>query len=187
MRHNPGLGGVDAGSICVGPSFRTVFEQHYPAVRRLLLQLVRDAGEADDLAQEVFVSLLAHPIDAERAPEVRRWLLRVALNRGLNALRGRRRREAREREAGQGESMFDLESVVQRREAQACVRDVLAELEPRAAKLLVLRQLGLSYAELAEVIDVAPGSVGTLLVRAQRAFTAKYRERFGDEAMGDRR
>jgi RNA polymerase sigma-70 factor (ECF subfamily) len=165
--------------------FRAVFEQHYPLVRRLLLQLVRDAGEADDLAQEVFVSLLRHELDPAHAHDVRRWLLRVALNRGLNALRGRRRREAREQGATTPDTTFDLENAFERHRARASVREVLTALEPRAAKLLMLRQVGLSYGELAEVIDVAPGSIGTLLVRAQRAFMAAYRERYGDEAMGD--
>jgi RNA polymerase sigma-70 factor (ECF subfamily) len=164
--------------------FRTVFEQHYPLVRRLLLQLVRDAGEADDLAQEVFVSLLRQELDPARTHDVRRWLLRVALNRGLNALRSRRRREAREQGAASPDTTFDLENAFERQRARASVREVLAALEPRAAKLLMLRQVGLSYGELAEVIDVAPGSIGTLLVRAQRAFMTAYRERFGDDAMG---
>lgn len=167
--------------------FRALFEEHHPVVRRLLLHLVRDPGEADDLTQEVFVSLLGQSFDPERTHEVRRWLLRVALNRGLNALRGRRRRTAREQDAAWGELTFDLESAAERRRTQADVRDVLAGLEPRAAKLLMLRELGMSYAELAEVIDVAPASIGTLLVRAQRAFMAAYRERFGEEAMGGRR
>ena len=40
-----------------------------------------------------------------------------------------------------------------------------------------LRQMGASYAELAEICDVAPGSVGTLLRRAAVAFRRAYEER----------
>ncbi len=42
--------------------------------------------------------------------------------------------------------------------------------------MLLLRQMGLSYAELAQVCGVAPGSVGTMLVRAADAFRKVYQE-----------
>ena len=163
--------------------FRTRFQQHYPIVRRLLMQVVRNAAEADELAQEVFIAMLSQSLPPEREHEVRRWLLRVSLNRGLNAIRGRRRREARE-QAMAHDDVYDLEAIVESRRKQRDVRDALASLEPRAAQLLMLRQVGLSYAELAEVIAVAPGSIGTLLVRAQRAFATAYRNAIGDEATG---
>ena len=43
------------------------------------------------------------------------------------------------------------------------------------ASVKLLRQAGLSYRELAAALDVAPGSVGTLLARAEAAFVAAYR------------
>ncbi|MFQ5343804.1 MAG: sigma factor-like helix-turn-helix DNA-binding protein, partial [Anaerolineae bacterium] len=55
------------------------------------------------------------------------------------------------------------------------VRQVLAGLPPRQAGLLLLRHAGLTYRELAEVLDVVPGSVGTLLARATAAFEQAYR------------
>jgi RNA polymerase sigma-70 factor (ECF subfamily) len=41
---------------------------------------------------------------------------------------------------------------------------------------LLLRHAGLSYKELAEALQVAPGSVGTLLARAEAAFERAYAE-----------
>jgi RNA polymerase sigma-70 factor (ECF subfamily) len=54
------------------------------------------------------------------------------------------------------------------------VRAALAQLTPRQSQLLVLRQMGFSYEEIAEVCEVAPGSVGTLLARAAQAFREVY-------------
>lgn len=154
-------------------AFRRAFVRHYAAVRRLLAHVTRGRGEAEDLAQEVFVTLLHHRFEPDREHDLRRWLLRVALNRGLNAIRGVRRREDRERVATSAQ-VYDLEAAVAQREVGQEVRAVLASLEPRAAKLLVLHQLGLSHAEMAEIVDVAPGSIGTLLARAKRAFITSY-------------
>lgn len=157
-------------------AFRRVFVRHYPAVRRLLAHVTRDPNEAEDLAQDVFVTLLHQRFELGREHDLRRWLLRVALNRGLNAVRGGRRREGRERSAAPPQ-IYDLEATVEGRRVQQEVRTVLAGLEPRAAKLLVLHQLGLSHAELAEIVDVAPGSIGTLLTRAKRAFMTSYKRK----------
>jgi len=156
-------------------AFRRAFVRYYPAVRRLLAHVTRDRHEADDLAQDVFFTLLHHRFDPSREHDLHRWLMRVALNRGLNAIRSGRRRQAREdRECLE---VYDLEADFARREVQHEVRAVLAALEPRAAQLLMLKQLGLSHAEIAEIVDVAPGSVGTLLTRAKRAFLTAYKRK----------
>jgi RNA polymerase sigma-70 factor (ECF subfamily) len=53
----------------------------------------------------------------------------------------------------------------------------LAALPERQAKLLLLRQEdGLKYAEIAAILDVAPGSIGTLLVRAEHAFQLAWEQ-----------
>jgi RNA polymerase sigma factor (sigma-70 family) len=55
-----------------------------------------------------------------------------------------------------------------RAEERARVREALARLPERQGKLLLLRYAGLSYAEVAATLESAPGSVGTLLARAER-------------------
>lgn len=62
----------------------------------------------------------------------------------------------------------------------AAVRAALAQIGPRDREILLMREEGFRYAEIAEVVGVAPGSVGTLLARALRRFAAAY----GEEAAG---
>jgi RNA polymerase sigma-70 factor (ECF subfamily) len=50
----------------------------------------------------------------------------------------------------------------------------LIQLKPRDAKLLLLRYSGLSYKELAVALNLSPGSIGSLLTRAERAFAKEY-------------
>ena len=47
-------------------------------------------------------------------------------------------------------------------------------MKPRPAQALLLRHSGLSYAEIAAAIGVAPGSVGTVLARAESEFEDQY-------------
>jgi RNA polymerase sigma-70 factor (ECF subfamily) len=60
------------------------------------------------------------------------------------------------------------------------VRRVLASLKPRDAQLLLLRSSGLAYRELAETLGIEPGSVGTLLARAEAEFERRFRARYGE-------
>jgi RNA polymerase sigma-70 factor (ECF subfamily) len=69
----------------------------------------------------------------------------------------------------------DPYSVLLRAEENATVRRVLAHLSERQSRLLLLRYARLSYSEIAEALEIAPGSVGTLLVRAEKAFAAAYK------------
>ena len=78
----------------------------------------------------------------------------------------------------------DPDEAATRQDERRFVRRVLSELPARQAKLLFLRHAGLSYRELAEAIDVAPGSVGTLLSRAESAFEQAMRNMTPDPLEG---
>ena len=54
------------------------------------------------------------------------------------------------------------------------MRRALLHLPERQRDCLVLRAEGLSYAEIAASVGVAPGSVGTILARAERAFKTEF-------------
>ena len=65
---------------------------------------------------------------------------------------------------------------------QGLVRRTLGDMTPNKAQLLVLRYSGLSYQEIAEILDVAPTSIGPLLFRAEKDFARRYREMNPEEA-----
>jgi RNA polymerase sigma-70 factor (ECF subfamily) len=165
-------------------AFERLFHRYYHPVYRLAYRLLGDGDAASDATQETFVTLFTHPpqlqLDDE---EIRAWLYRVALNRGYNALRSARRAQARlptmyESISASGEGV-DPESEALRVEDRDQVRATLATLPERQAKLLLLRQENLKYAEIAEILEVAPSSIGTLLARAERAFQLAWQQMNG--------
>ena len=153
-------------------AYEQLFQRYYQPVRQMLLRMLADAALADDLAQETFLALYAHPPQLQTDEEgVRAWLFRVAINRGYNSLRSKRRAQDHLADLYTPERTVDPEAEALRAEERASVQATLALLPERQAKLLILRQQeGLRYAEIAEILHIAPGSVGTLLVRAERAF-----------------
>jgi RNA polymerase sigma-70 factor (ECF subfamily) len=154
-------------------AFEEVFIRHYQQVYRAVYNLVGSHEEAEDLVQETFLVLYDNPPPPSTGDGLTAWLCRVGLNRGYNALRSMRRAQQRiERIAPQTGATDPYHDVV-RSEERAYVQAVLARLPERQSKLLLLRYAGFSYAEIAAIVQVAPGSVGTLLARAERAFVAK--------------
>jgi RNA polymerase sigma-70 factor, ECF subfamily len=168
------LAGLRAGS---REAFETIFREHFGPVFATAYRLLGSAAEAEDVAQEAFLRLYEHPLPAGRDHNLRGWLLRVTTNLAYNALRSRARRLQREERAKLSSSGLAADSPGQDMadaDTTARVRAVLAHLPERQVQLLLLRQAGLSYAELAGALGVAPGSVGTLLARAERAFRDQY-------------
>jgi RNA polymerase sigma-70 factor (ECF subfamily) len=161
-------------------SFETLFYRHYDRVYGLLFRLLGNRVEAEDVVQEVFLKLYRQPLKflpaGRQEHHVGAWLYRVATNMGYNHIRSRKRRwqrdtllvpDATDNLPGPAERASQDETRMQ-------VRAALAQLTPRQSQLLVLRQMGFSYEEIAEVCEVAPGSVGTLLARAAQAFREVY-------------
>jgi RNA polymerase sigma-70 factor (ECF subfamily) len=158
------------------PAFEQLFRRYYAPLHRLLFRMLGDRGQAEDVVQETFLALYTHPPHlASDSDELRTWLYRVALNHGYNVLRSRRRATQHLPDLVASAQAIDPEREALRAEERERVRTALARLPERQAKLLVLRQEeGLRYAELAAILEVAPGSIGTLLVRAQRAFALAW-------------
>lgn len=150
--------------------FERLFDAEYARVVRIAQRVLGDPGEAEDVAQEAFVSFYrSHPADATYAPS---WLHAAAAHGALNALRGRKRRAAREtRDALERAStrVADPETEAVAAEERALVREALARIPAKSAYVLALRYSGLSYAEVAAAIAVNTDQIGTLLRRAEDA------------------
>lgn len=161
--------------------FDAAFAQHHAPLFRYLHRLLGDADAAADLTQEAFVRLLENPLPDD---EVRPWLFTVATNLARDLARARSRRRRLLQEEGESEGVVphrppgpDEETARRRRIEQ--VRAALDRLSERDREILLMREEGFRYAEIADVIGVASTSVGTLLARALRRFQAAYEETAG--------
>jgi RNA polymerase sigma-70 factor (ECF subfamily) len=155
----------------------TAFDEHWSSVCKTVYTLIGDWDEAQDLALEAFWRLHTRP--PRDLTNVGGWLYRVGTNLGLNAIRAHRRRRRYEEEAGalrlQRTDPLSPADEVERRETQERVRHVLSRMKPRKAQLLILRYTDHAYAEIADILGVATGSVGTMLARAEEDFERRYR------------
>jgi len=163
--------------------FEAIFQEHYPRIVAMLARLMGDRAHAEEIASDVFCKLARR--SELSGGDLTAWIYRVATNAGVDAIRANSRRRRREQEAGietlrRAPSGGALDEMLR---AERCgrVRFVLATLKPRETQLLLLRAGGLSYRDVAQTLGIQPGSVGTLLARAEAEFERKFRARYGDD------
>jgi RNA polymerase sigma-70 factor (ECF subfamily) len=161
------------------PGIETVFEDHYERIARVIARVLRDPSRAEELAVEVFLKWSRTP--SAQGPDAPAWLYRVAVRAGLDELRRETRRSQRAGLLRIFRHSPTPEDVRAAREEQDRVRGVLAAIQPRQAELLVLRNQGLSYEDLAGALNLKLASIGTFLSRAEQTFRKEYIKRYGQQ------
>ena len=119
---------------------------------------------ADDATQETLIAVLRGLPKLREPAAVRGWVRRIAAREAVRVARDSRRRQVSEPAEQDVPAPGDPALVVE-------VRDQLARLEPAQRAVLVMRDLeGLGEAEVAELLEVAPGTVKSRLHRARNRF-----------------
>ncbi len=156
-------------------AFAALFQKYFQAVYNYALALCSDPAEAEDLTQEAFIR--AHRSLGGFGPpwNFRTWVFRMTRNLFLDELR-RHPEEASLDEAVQAStSSPGPESQAVLNDVASRVRQTLHSLSVRNKEALVLREIhGLSYGEIAEVLETTPAYVKTLLARSRSEFQEAY-------------
>ncbi len=159
--------------------FEQLFTREYSRVVAIAMRITANLDEAEDVAQDVFVSFhRGHPPDA---PYAAAWLHRAAVHMALNVIRGNTRRSRRESteamEVTRSTDSLDPLHLAEGNESRHEVRAAMAHLSAKSAAVLTLRYSGLSYAEVAAALGVGINQVGTLLKRAEDALRKELTHR----------
>lgn len=136
----------------------------------LAIQILGNADDAQDAVHDAFATALGNPgaYDAGKGP-LKPWFLRVVRNRCIDMLRRRRAPSARPVDELESPVKTPEEAVAASQDGSRVVR-ALASLPAERREIIVLRDyLDLSYAEIAGVLDIAPGTVMSRLHRARLA------------------
>jgi RNA polymerase sigma-70 factor (ECF subfamily) len=161
-------------------SFDEAFTAHHRLVYRYAYSLVRDAGLAEDVTQEVFLRLHGHLDSAQQSGMLRPWLLRVTANLARNVLRTRRRAASRDEafriEKLQAREQCAPDEALERKGQVARARQTLEKLQEPYRSCLLLRHEGLSYREIAGTLGLKESCVGSLIVRGRNEFVKLYKE-----------
>jgi RNA polymerase sigma factor (sigma-70 family) len=156
-------------------AFHLLFEERAASLQRYLSSLSGDVALAEDIAQESFIRLYRR---GSMPDSPRAWLVTVAHNLLRDAHRRRIRHRnllsRREGEIPTADAPPESDAAALANERIAGARRALALLPERDRQLLLLRHEGYEYREIAQILDVAPSGIGTMLARASEAFRRIY-------------
>jgi RNA polymerase sigma-70 factor (ECF subfamily) len=179
---DPDLPAVQAAQGGDGAAFDLLVRRHERRVFRLALRLLGDADAAEDAAQEAFVKAWRALPRFEAAARFSTWLTRIAINQCRNDLRRRRTRKHGSLlsldEAVPGTDLLRASLVPDRAaspedslrgdEVRRAFETALSEIDAEDREVLLLREVeDLPYEGIAEILDVAVGTVRSRLHRAR--------------------
>jgi RNA polymerase sigma-70 factor (ECF subfamily) len=150
-------------------AFGGLIERHQASVRRVCRSVTLDEHDADDAAQDAFLSALDRLETFDRRRPFGPWLMRIASNAAIDLLRRRavRRVEPLD-EAVAGSSRSPAQDAMHS-ELRAALSAALAELPERQRVAVTLFDMeGYAHAEIAEILGVPEGTVRSDVFHARR-------------------
>lgn len=177
-----------------GVAFATLIRRHEKRIFRMLLRMTGNREEAEDVAQDTFLSLhrSGHRFRAEARFST--YVYRVAVNAALNRRRSQRRSRERVQKLQARQAAGDdlpssprnPEDSVAGAEIGMIVREALAQLPESLRTPIVLYDLeDLSYGEISRILEIAEGTVKSRLHRARKALRTELSARISSHPSGD--
>ncbi|MHC4971749.1 MAG: RNA polymerase sigma factor [Planctomycetota bacterium] len=151
-------------------ALRAIVERYQDRIFSLIYGIVRDRHEVEDVAQEVFLKVYTRIQAFDERSKFYTWLYRVAANAAKDHVKKRSRRPAVALEEDEvlpatGDNPVQHAAAA---ETRRLVREAIAALPLRYREVLTLRELeGLSYNEIAAVLQISIGTVESRLHRAR--------------------
>jgi RNA polymerase sigma-70 factor (ECF subfamily) len=172
-------------------AFELLVEKYQRKLGRLLARFIRDPAEVEDVTQEAFIKAY-RALPAFRGDSAfYTWLYRIGINTAKNYLMalGRRAPTSTEVEAEDaegfedGEQLRDIntpESVLLSAEIARTVNATIDELPEELRTAIQLREIeGMSYEDIARIMDCPIGTVRSRIFRAREAIAERLRPLLG--------
>jgi RNA polymerase sigma-70 factor (ECF subfamily) len=169
-------------------AFEQLVDKYKQPVINVVFRMLRDATEAEDVAQNVFVQVYKSASRYEVASKFSTWLFTIARNLCLNELRRRSRHPADSMDATHPEQedqpwqqfedkkTFSPPEKVLHTELEEKIEEAMAELpENQRTAILLCRQDELSYEDIAKVLQCSLSATKSLIHRGRETLKQKLK------------
>lgn len=150
-------------------AFKVLFERYHTPLRGFAASVAGE-GEADAVVQDVFLGVWRRRRELAADPSLRAYLFRATRSLSLNAKRGQARRALRFTDLDDAQHLEGPAPARSSEELAAAVARAVAQLSDRCREAFLLRhEHGLSYAEIAGVMQTSRHTVRNQLAKALRS------------------
>ncbi|QRM19735.1 RNA polymerase sigma factor RpoE [Dechloromonas sp. TW-R-39-2] len=168
-------------------AFDLLVSKYQRKLGRLLSRFIRDPAEVEDVSQEAFIKAYRALPSFRGDSAFYTWLYRIGINTAKNYLvsQGRRAPTSTEFDSEEAETFEDAgllrdintpESLLLSKQIGQTVNAAMDALPDELRQAIVLREIdGMSYDEIAEIMDCPIGTVRSRIFRAREAVAAKLR------------
>jgi len=172
-------------------AFELLVVKYQRKLARLLSRFIRDASEVEDVTQEAFIKAYRALPSFRGDSAFYTWLYRIGINTDKNYLVALGRRaptvtgvDSEEAEGiEEGDQLKDLntpENQMMSRQIVETVNQTLQELPEELRTAITLREIdGLSYEEIAQIMNCPIGTVRSRIFRAREAIAEHLRPQLG--------
>jgi RNA polymerase sigma-70 factor (ECF subfamily) len=172
-------------------AFELLVVKYQRKLARLLSRFIRDAGEVEDVAQETFIKAYRALPTFRGDSAFYTWLYRIGVNTAKNYLvaLGRRAPTVTEVDNEEAENIEDgmqlkdmntPENQLMSKQIAETVNRTLQDLPEELRTAITLREIeGLSYEEIAQVMNCPIGTVRSRIFRAREAIAEQLRPQLG--------
>ncbi|TWF78930.1 RNA polymerase sigma-70 factor (ECF subfamily) [Pseudonocardia hierapolitana] len=155
-------------------AYEVLVRRHRDRIYRIALRMLGNRHDAEDIAQDVMIQVWTALAGFTGASSFTTWLYRIVVNRCLNQIR--RRRWTRPVLEGDPQPVAGAEDTVIARQRAGAAMEAIAALPPDQRAVIVLHQLeGLTYREVAAVVNISEDAVRGRLHRARLSVLASLR------------
>ncbi len=154
-------------------AFSQVVTEYAGAVYNTALRYCKNKEDAEDVSQEVFIKIFRYLPSFKFESSFKTFIYRVTVNTALDFLR--KNKVAHEEISENIESAEPgIESKIIVKEREKAVENAISELSEELRDAVVLREYdGLSYAEIAEVLEVKVGTIKSRILRGREKIREK--------------
>ncbi|WP_066175236.1 RNA polymerase sigma factor [Bacillus marinisedimentorum] len=154
-----------------------LLQEKVEIIFKYLIKIGAGPQDAEDVIQESLYKFYLY-IDSIEPDKAFSWLFRVAVNQYYDLCRKQKKQISVSFEHFELADEAPLpEGYVQQSEMKKEIQVVLNQMAPLYKQLLLLKyELELSYQEIAEMLDLNPGTLKTYLFRARQSFKELYRK-----------
>jgi len=151
-----------------------LYEELRPALLGYAYHLTGSARESEDLVQIAFLQFFDQLTRRAEIPNIRGWIYRAVHSLAISQVTRSRRHDSLIREWLADAVTEDADSVEEALARRQEVENALQVVNERERHCLMLRAEGLSYQEIAEVLEISAKSVSVYLARGLRKFEARH-------------